>query len=362
MQSACGEHAPAEIIDEYCVPSMRTQSRDTRFNMKSYSINLISAADIARCIDMKEAISAMREAFCGVSSHAAVMPLRTSMAISDHEGVALFMPAYLPGGEQVSLKTVMTYRNNPKNGLPAIHALVQIFKAETGQPLAIIDGEYLTAMRTGAASGLATELLSIADAETVAIIGAGVQGRTQLEAVCCVRKIRRAYVIDLSDQAMAEFAEEMGRRLSLEVFPANVDVLKEADVICTATSSRVPLFAHDMLKAGVHINAIGAYRPDMCEVPPETVRNSRVFVDQHEACSKEAGDLIQPIEAGLIDHNHIRQELGELLLDSGKVEGRRSAEEITLFKSVGLAAQDLAIASLIYRKAEALDIGTNVQL
>lgn len=328
--------------------------------MEPYTVKIISAGDIARCIEMKETIAVMKNAFRAVSSREAVMPLRTSMAIDDHEGMALFMPAYLPESGQISLKTVMTYKNNPTNGLPAIHALVQLFSAATGQPLAIIDGEYLTALRTGAASGVATELLAAADAERVAIIGAGVQGRTQLEAVCSARKIRQAYIIDLSRQAMESFAEEMERRLTLDVRPAGLEVLPEVDIICTATSSRRPLFSHEMLKSGVHINAIGAFRPDMCEIPPETVKNARVFVDQYEACCKEAGDLIQPIETGLIDHNHIRQELGTLLLDSGWDKGAL-AGQTTLFKSVGLAVQDLVMASMIYQKATIQKIGADVQ-
>jgi ornithine cyclodeaminase/alanine dehydrogenase-like protein (mu-crystallin family) len=329
--------------------------------MKEYTIRIISARDITRCIDMQESITAMAEAFRAVSAGEAVMPVRTSLAVDDH-GVALFMPAYLPGCGQISLKTVMAFQDNPRRGLPAIHALVQLFNAATGQPLALIDGEQLTALRTGAASGLATQLLAADSAESVAVIGAGVQGRTQLEAVCCVRKIKRAYVIDLSREAMELFAREMSSRLSLEVLPATVDILGEVEIICTATASRTPLFSHALLKPGVHINAIGAFRPEMCEIPPETVKQARVFVDQRAACLQEAGDLIQPLAAGLIDESHIRRELGELLVDAGSAKGRQNDEEITLFKSVGIAAQDLVVASLIYARASEGNIGTEVQL
>lgn len=327
--------------------------------MNAYTVKMIGAGDIARCVNMPDAIVAMKDAFRAVSGCEAVMPLRQKMQIEEHEGTALFMPAYMPGLGQICLKTVMTYRNNPSRGLPAIHGLVQLFDGTTGKPLAVMDGEHLTALRTGAASGVATELMASPDARQVAIIGAGVQGRSQLEAVCAVRNIARAYVIDLSSRAMEDFAVQMGERLSLEVVPATIDVLPEVDILCTATSSRQPLFSHNLLKPGVHINAIGSFRPDMCEIPPETVRRARVWVDQFEACSNEAGDLIQPLAAGLIFKDHIRNELGSLLLGNGPDTGQL-AGEITLFKSVGLAAQDLVMASLIYREATKAGLGTDV--
>ncbi|SHO52427.1 ornithine cyclodeaminase family protein [Desulfopila aestuarii] len=329
--------------------------------MSEYTVKIISARDIACCVEMPEAIAAMKQAFLAVSTGEAVMPLRTSMLIEEHGGSALFMPAYLSRLSRVSLKTVMTYKNNPARGLPAIHGLVQLYDGETGKPLSILDGEHLTALRTGAASGVATDQMAAPDAQQAAIIGAGVQGRCQLESICAVRDIKRAYVLDRSSQAMEDFAKEMGKRLSLDVQPAGIDVLPEVDIICTATPSRQPLFRHEMLKPGVHINAIGAYRPDMCEIPPETVQGARVFVDQYEACRNEAGDLIQPLAAGLISEDHIRQELGTLLMGDGK-NNNHLHREITLFKSVGLAVQDLVIASLIYEKATTMQIGTDVTL
>lgn len=328
--------------------------------MQPNRILILSAQNVTDCLDMNGAIDAMRKAFCQVSMKKAEVPLRAGMEISEHNGNALFMPAYLPESKKIVLKVVTTYKDNAKHGLHAIHALVQLFNAETGEPLAVMDGEVLTALRTGAASGVATETFSNPEAKKVAIIGAGIQGRTQLEAVCCVRNIKEAMVIDLSDSSAKQFADEMSQRLSIPILPATINDLSTVDIICTATPSSKPLFDHGSLKKGVHINAIGGFRPNMCEIPAETVKNARVFVDQKEACLAEAGDLIQPLNAGIVDIDHINTEIGEVLI--GKKPGRCNPEEITFFKSVGIAAQDLAVADLIFEKAKEIGLGTFVEI
>ena len=329
--------------------------------MHASSITVLSAKEVRQCLDMKTAISAMENAFCQVSAHKAQVPLRTALPVDEFHGVVLFMPAYLPENRQIALKTVSVYKNNFAKGLPMIHALVQIFDAETGQPLALMDGEVLTALRTGAASGLATKLLANPTAETVALIGAGVQGRTQLEAVCCVRDIKRAYIFDISEAAVQSFVKEMSDKLSIEIIPATSPAdLTKADIICTATSSRQPLFEHASLKKGVHLNGVGSFSAEMCEIPPETVAKARVFVDQREACRAEAGDLIQPLNAGIIDEKHISHEIGEVAL--GQKEGRLDENDITFFKSVGVAAQDLAVATLILKRAKELGLGTSIEV
>lgn len=329
--------------------------------MEQLKLRVFSSGDIKHCIGMRDAISAMREAFRAVTANEAMMPIRSGLELTEQQGVALFMPAYLPALRHISLKTVTTYRNNGPKGLPAIHALVQLLDGETGRPLALMDGESITALRTGAASGLATELLARHDASRVAIIGAGVQGRSQLEAVCCARHISTAFVIDLSVQAAESFASEMGRRLGIEVVPAGIEALQDADIICTATSSRVPLFDHQMLTPVVHINAIGAFRPDMCEIPPATVRAAIVYVDHFASCRKEAGDLLQPLQAGIIGEEHFNRELGSLLVgkDGGETAGKAP---ITLFKSVGIAVQDLVLASLVYQRGVEMGLGREIIL
>ncbi len=310
---------------------------------------------------MVSAIEAMKSAFSQLSSHEAKVPLRTQMPIPEARGTALFMPVYLPGNQQIGLKTVTVFEDNPRHNLPLIHAMVQILDGTTGKPLAIMDGELLTAMRTGAASGLATDLLAHEDAHTVSIIGAGIQGRTQLEAVCAVRPIKKAHIISRSRTGAQAFAKQMAEKLSIEVSVTDpATALPASQVICTATTSLTPVFEDAMISSGTHINGVGSYRPDMCEVPPGTVKRARVFVDQKAGCCAEAGDLIQPITVGIITEAHIVAELGQLVL--GNKPGRLSQNDITFFKSVGNAVQDLAAATLILEKAKTLGLGVTVPL
>lgn len=329
--------------------------------MTPNKILILSAKEVAICLDMASAIEAMKGAFTQLSSHEAQVPLRTQMPIPEARGTALFMPVYLPQNRHIGLKSVTVFENNPQNNLPLIHAMMQILDAETGKPLAIMDGEILTAIRTGAGSGLATDLMAHEDAHTVTIIGAGIQGRTQLEAVCTVRPIKTAHIISRSSQNAQIFAKEMAKRLSIEVSVTDpATALAASQVICTATTSLTPVFEDAMITPGTHINGVGSYRPDMCEVPSETVKRARVFVDQKTGCCAEAGDLIQPITAGIITEDHIIAELGEVV--PGKKSGRLTPNDITFFKSVGNAVQDLAVATLILEKAKAMGLGTTVAL
>ncbi len=210
--------------------------------MKKTEIRIISGEDITHSVDMVEAIDAMEEAYRQVSLGKAEMPVRTNLPVNEHDGSALFMPAYMSSLSRLSVKSVMTFSRNHEKGLPAIHALVQLFNAETGEPLSLLDGETLTALRTGAASGAATRLLSRKNSDSVAIIGAGVQGKTQLEAVASVRNIKKAYVIDVSDNAAEQFAKEMSKAIGISVQTAGVEILQDVDIICTATGAKTPVF------------------------------------------------------------------------------------------------------------------------
>ena len=310
---------------------------------------------------MKQAIALMRPAFIALSEGRAVVPVRLRVPMPEHEAAALFMPAYLPDLTQIGLKVVTVNPHNTERGLPFIHALVMVTDAATGRPLAVMDGEYLTALRTGAGAGLATDLLARPDADVAALFGAGVQARTQLEAVCAVRPIRRAYVFNRSRENAEAFAEAMSTSLNLDVqVTDDPAALRKADIICTATTSLAPVFAHAHLKPGVHINGIGSYRPDMAEIPPQTVAAAKVVVDHRPACLAEAGDLLQPLAQGLITETHIHAELGEVA--GGHQTGRTSDDEITFFKSVGNAVQDLATASHVVAVAEANNLGVEVEL
>jgi ornithine cyclodeaminase/alanine dehydrogenase-like protein (mu-crystallin family) len=325
-------------------------------------IRVLSREEVRQALPMVHAITVMKSAFAQLSSGQADAPLRLSVHIPPHNGIAFFMPAYLSGDDRLAVKIVSVFNDNPARGLPLIHALVVVLDATTGEPAAVMDGTYLTALRTGAASGAATDLLARPDAEIAAIFGAGVQGRTQLEAVCTVRPIRQAWVYDPQRERAEEFAVEMSARLMLPVWVADSpeQATRPAHIICTATTSSTPVFADADVRPGTHINAIGAYTPQMQEVPAETVARARVVIDHHQASLAEAGDLLIPLRQGLITEAHIHAELGEIV--DGTRPGRASPEEITLFKSVGVAVQDAAAAGAVLEAARQAGLGTEVTL
>jgi ornithine cyclodeaminase/alanine dehydrogenase-like protein (mu-crystallin family) len=274
------------------------------------------------------------------------------------------MPAYLPGREALAVKVVSVFPKNVRRGLPTIHGVVLALEANSGRPLALLEGGTLTAIRTGAASGAATDLLARPDSETVAIFGSGVQARTQLEAVCTVREVKRVRVYSLDREEAQAFAAELSGqgpipdRITLA--DSAESAVENADIVCTATTSSRPVFPGRLLAPGTHVNAIGAFRPDMQEVDVDTIRRSLVVVDSREASLAEAGDLIVPLEAGDIEESHIHAELGEIV--NGTRPGRRNPDEITYFKSVGIAVQDAVAASIALEKAQIEDLGTLVAL
>lgn len=328
-------------------------------------LKMLSRDDVARAVSMAEAIKAVKKGFIQLSAGMAEVPLRIQVPVKKRSGVTLFMPAYLTRSETIGAKIVSVFPNNRRRGLPTIHALVIVVDAKTGQPQAAMDGTYLTALRTGAASGLATDLLARKDSRVVAIFGAGTQARTQLEAVCTVRDIERAWVYDVRTRVARAFVREMKEKgnpipVDIRVAQTKKQALREADVVCTATTSFRPVFADSDLKLGVHINGVGSYTPEMQEVPARTVVRSKVVVDSREASLAEAGDLIISIDGDLISNRNIHGEIGEVA--AGKVSGRESEEETTFFKSVGLAVQDVAVAERVLQRAEELGLGLDVEL
>ncbi len=325
--------------------------------MNAMPLLYLSAADVRRALPMTDAISAMREAFAQLSDGRVTLPTRQCLAAREGHGDLLVMPCHCLALGMFSLKTITVFPDNPGRGLPAVQALVVLIDGASGAHLAVLDGASLTAIRTGAASGLATDLLARRDAAAVAVFGAGVQARTQLEAVCRVRAIRRASVYDADPAAADRFAAEMSRCLGLPVTRAGTPErnLAGADVVCTATSSCRPVFADGESALGAHVNAVGAYRPDAAEIPAAVVCRARVVVDHRAAALAEAGDLVQPLQQGLIERSHFGTELGEVVL--GRSPGRRRADEITLFKSVGVAIQDLYAAARALENARRLGLG-----
>ncbi|MCG8607973.1 hypothetical protein MJD09_23675 [bacterium] len=329
--------------------------------MSERRIRCLSAEDVKRALPMSEAIDVMRNAFIQLSSSRAIVPVRMSMEVAPEHGRTLLMPAYLPDDHQTSIKIVSVNEENPARGLPLIHAVVIVLDASSGRLLALLDGEYLTALRTGAASGLATKLLAREDSETLVIFGAGAQARTQLEAVCCVREIKRIWVFDTDPQRADHFVTSLREDISTSIESTpDPKRLRDADIVCTATTSQTPVFQHEDLRPGTHINAIGCYQPHTQEIPGATVAAAKVVLGQWDGCLAEAGDLIQPIKQGLISEGHIYGELGEIA--AGDKPGRETSDEITLFKSVGNAVQDLAAASRVLENADNLGLGAEVIL
>jgi len=325
---------------------------------------ILNAKDVERALPMEDAIEAMREAFSSLSNNQALVPPRCHMNITDHAGICLVMPAFVGCGEAsqaLAVKTVSLFDGNQNRGLARIQAAVTLFEADTGRPVALLDGGTLTAIRTAAAPGLATDLLARKDARQLAVFGAGVQSRQQIVAMCQVRPVdvvrlftpTRAKADALLTDMKLQFP-----RISWEVADSPREAVQNADIICCASTAKHPVFSDADIKPGTHINAIGSFQPEVVEVPAETVCRARTYVDSVEAAWEEAGDLIQSLRLGLIDQEHLVGELGALA--QGEIAGRQDDLQVTLFKSVGIAAQDAVAARVAVSTALKLGIGQTV--
>jgi alanine dehydrogenase len=313
---------------------------------------------------MKETIEIVEEAFKQFALKNTIMPLRTCLNIEQFNGQFLSMPAYIGGNmNSLGLKVVTVYKQNPiKYELPTILATIQLHDPKTGELLALMDGTYITAMRTGAVVGVATKYLANKDSKIVGLFGAGVQGKSCVLAVKEVRNIELIKVYDLIPTKTKTFCEEIHKKTGIEAIPVNKpkEAVIGSDIIITATTSKNPVFNGEWLEKGVHINAIGSHTPEARELDEITIKKSKIVVDSKEATLKEAGDLIIPIKNGIISSNAIYAELGELIV--GKKLGRESKDEITVFKSVGLAIQDISTAKLVYEKAVKENIGKTIEI
>ena len=309
---------------------------------------ILNNKQIYKLVAMNEAIEAMKTAFVQLSNGEAIIPARLSMDIPKKNATSLVMPAYSMESPYYTVKIVSVNYSNPQKGLPLLHSSVQVFDASKGNMVATLDGESVTAIRTGAVSGLATGMLAKKDAKVGAVFGTGVQAKSQVEAILVAKNLEKILVFSRTKKSAELFCNLIHDTFSIKASIGNKDLLKEADVICTATPSKKPLFDHGDLSLGVHINAIGSFKPHMQEIPVETVINSKVIVDKIESFTVEAGDLIIPVEKGKWSFDLVHGELGQVIL--GEVSGRDSDNEITLFKSVGNAIQDLVLANIIMKK------------
>jgi len=324
-------------------------------------VKILTKNDVVTVLDMKECMVAVEKAFAELANGTAVLPLRT--AITPPDGLSLYMPAYLKESGALACKVVTVYKNNPnKHNLPTTIGKVLLQNPETGEVICIMDGGYLTAVRTGAASGVATKYLARKDEQQiVTILGAGVQAKMQLWAISEARDIKTAFVYDVNQNSAENFAIEMSKKLSIDVIVAkNSDAMYDSDIICLATSAATPIIDGSKIKEGTHINGIGSHTPNARELDTISVKRSKFIGDSKEACFKEAGDLLIPIAENAISEEHFYAELGEIII--GKKSGRINQKEITLFKSNGLAVQDAATAKLVYEKAIEKGIGLTVEI
>lgn len=328
-------------------------------------MRILSRADVQKALTMREAIAIVKDAFAQLSNHAATVPLRVPVQIPKHNAVTFFMPAYLARTDALAVKIVSLHYDNPKQGLPLIHAAVVVINAANGKPIALMEGGYLTALRTGAVSGAATDVLARREAKVAAIFGAGVQGRTQLLAVAAVRRLECVYVYDAVRASAEKFAREMRGHADvpddLRVAGSAEEAARAADVICTATTANTPVFDGNAVQAGAHVNGVGSYTPQTREVDDALVkRASKIVVDAYSGALAEAGDLIIPLEKGVIQESDIYAELGEIT--GGTKRGRERDDEITFFKSVGNAVQDASVAQAVLQRAAELGLGVEVEV
>lgn len=326
-------------------------------------MRIISRTDVENSLTMREAIEVVRQAFIELSNKTATVPPRIHLSIEKHQATTLVMPAYLSETNALACKIVSVFPHNSAKNMPVIYGLVVLFDGENGKPLAVIEGASLTALRTGVASGLATDLLARKDAKTLAIFGAGAQSRTQIEGICAVRNIEKILVYSWGIEKAKQFIAEMQTKANAELILAESpkQAVQKADIICAATTSRKPVFDGKDLQNGAHLNGIGSFTPQMQEIDFTTLKKtSKIVVDSRENCIQEAGDLVQAIEKKVISESDIYAEIGEIA--SGLKARRENNDEITFFKSVGNAVQDVAIANAIYRNSLEKGFGVEVEL
>ncbi len=314
---------------------------------------LLSRKDIEKILTMKECMDAVEKAFADLEAGGVIMPQRTPIAVPDYQGVALFMPAYIKRMSALGAKVVTVYKNNvSQHNLPAVLGTIILLDDATGFPVAIMDGGFITAMRTGAVSGVATKYMARDDAKVGMIFGTGVQAYTQVLAVCEARKLDKMIVFSLdTPEKKADFKKrvEAATGVTVEISDDAEAAVRKADIVTLATSAAEPIVKGEWFKAGTHINGVGSHAPKMREIDEGTVIKSKIVCDLVSACQAEAGDFMIPADEGKWSWDQVRGSLGQVINDT--IKGRENDEEITLFKSVGLAIQDMSTARAVYEKA-----------
>ena len=330
-------------------------------------MKILTKEDIKKCITMSEAIEICKNAMKDYTLNKSVIPLRTPIQSIDNNGQVLFMPGKIStDSDSIGIKIVSVYPDNSKLNLPAVPSTMITINEKTGIVNGILDGTYLTALRTAAIQGAATDILANKNSKIATLIGTGGQALEQARALVTVRELKELRVVARNFEKTKEFVEIL--KIELDDFDVNIiaynnpnEAVTDSDIITTVTTSRTPTFSAKHLKQGVHINGIGSFTYDMVELPSEIINsNNKIYFDTKDGVLSEAGDILQPLENQLISHEDFKGELGELVLNS--IEGRISKSEITIFKSVGSAVFDIACADYIIKEAINLNIGTKIDI
>ncbi len=328
---------------------------------------VLSGKEIRKAVSMKQAIEAVKKAYIDRANGNASVPKRTTINVPEANGIAMMLPSYLPKMGVYGTKLVSVFFDNPKHNLPLVSGVIVLHDGKTGEPTVIMDGNLPTAIKTGAATGAATDALARKDVRSVGLIGAGYQAVWQLEAVCEVRpQIREILVFDIDQERARAFAKRMRAFLSrfhvrIIQIESSEEAVRERDIIVTVTTSTIPVFDGNWLREGTHINAVGSFTPEMQELDETTIiRAEKIVTDVREDALEMVGDLIKPIRRGVVREDVIYCEIGEIL--SGKKPGREREDEITLFESVSMSALDVAVARTIHRNAMKMGFGQQIDL
>jgi len=323
---------------------------------------VLSEEQVQSLIDVDELIPVLEQGHIQYSTGKAVMPVRLVVPLPQVGGRITSMPGFLSADKALAIKIITYFQENPKQNLPAILGTILLFSAETGRLIAIMDGSYITAIRTACASAMATKALANPQTPVLGMLGAGVQARAHIEALMRVRRLQRIKIYSPTGASAAAIKKDMEPtvKIAIDIARNAEEALRDADLVVTATTAKEPIVKPEWLKPGAHINAVGSHRPDTREIDGATLARSKIVVDSREAIMAECGDILLALKEKSIGENAIHAEIGEVL--AGRKPGRSSAAEITLYKSVGIAIQDVATANLVYRKALEKGIGTTVDI
>jgi alanine dehydrogenase len=323
---------------------------------------ILTEKEVQSLAEVRELIPVLERAHIQYSTGEAVMPVRLVVPLPQIQGRITSMPGYLNEDKALGMKVVTFFPNNLKQNLPQILATVMLFSADTGKMIAAMDGNYITAIRTACVSAMATKTLANPESRVLGVLGAGVQARAHIRALTQIREISEIRVYDVFEASARRLQESLQNEIGvkIDVVQSAREAVQGADLLVTVTTAKEPIVNADWLKPGMHINAVGSHRPDLREIDGATLASAKIVVDSREAIMAECGDILLAIQEKAITTDGIHAEIGEVL--AGKKAGRSGADEITLYKAVGIAIQDVATAHLVYRKALEHNVGTHIEV